>query len=62
VSRAYWACVGLMVVGLVLFLVGANYYNAVVGFAGEYVFIFGIIAALAVYVYSELKKTRDQKP
>jgi membrane-bound ClpP family serine protease len=58
-SRAYWACVGLMVVGLVLFLVGANYYNAAVGFAGEYVFIFGIIAALAVYVYSELKKTRN---
>ena len=61
-SRAYWACVGLMVVGLVLFLVGANYYNAAVGFAGEFVFIFGIVAALVVYIYNELKKTRNQKP
>ena len=60
-SRAYWACVGLMVVGFVLFLYGANYYNAAVGFAGEFVFIFGIVAALVVYIYSELKKTRNQK-
>ena len=61
-SRAYWACIGLMVVGLVLFLYGANYYNAAVGWAGEYVFIFGIIAVLIVYVYGELKKTGSQKP
>ena len=61
-SRAYWACVGLMVVGLVLFLYGANYYNVAVGWAGEYVFIFGIVAALVVYIYGELKKPRHQKP
>ena len=60
-SRAYWACVGLMIAGLVLFLYGANYYNAAVGFAGEFVFIFGIVAALVVYIYNELKKTRNQK-
>ena len=61
-SWAYWACVGLMFVGFVLFLYGANYYNAAVGWAGEFVFIFGIIAALVVYVYGELKKTGNQKP
>ena len=61
-SMAYWACIGLMVLGFVLFLYGANYYNAAVGFAGEFVFIFGIVAALVVYIYSELKKTRNQKP
>ncbi len=61
-SRAYWACVGLMALGFVLFLYGANYYNAAVGLAGEFVFIFGIVAALAVYIYSELKKTGDQNP
>ena len=61
-SRAYWACVGLMVVGFVLFLYGANYYNTAVGWAGVYFFIFGIVAALVVYIYSELKKPRNQKP
>ena len=60
-SRAYWACVGLMFVGFVLFLYGANYYNAAVGWAGVYFFIFGIVAALVVYIYNELKKTRNQK-
>ena len=61
-SRAYWACVGLMIVGFVLFLYGANYYDAAVGFAGEFVFIFGIVVALVFYVYGELNKTRNQKP
>ena len=61
-SRAYWACLGLMVVGVVLFLYGANYYNAAVGWAGESVFVFGIIAALVVYIYGELKKPGNQKP
>ena len=60
-SRAYWACVGLMVVGFVLFLYGANYYDTAVGWAGEFVFVFGIVAALVVYIYNELKKTRNQK-
>ena len=60
-SMAYWACIGLMALGFVLFLYGANYYNAAVGFAGEFVFIFGIVAALVVYIYNELKKTRNQK-
>ena len=61
-SGAYWACAGLMVVGFVLFLYGANYYDATVGFAGAFVFVFGIVAALVVYIYSELKKPRNQKP
>ena len=61
-SRAYWACVGLIVVGFVPFLYGANYYNAAVGWAGVYLFIFGIIAVLVVYIYGELKKPGDQKP
>ena len=61
-SWAYWACVGLMVLGFILFLYGANYYNAAVGWAGEYVFILGIVAALVIYVYGELKKTGHQNP
>jgi membrane-bound ClpP family serine protease len=49
-----------MIVGFLLFLYGANYYTAVVGWAGVYVFIFGVIAALAVYIYRELKKKGNQ--
>jgi membrane-bound ClpP family serine protease len=59
-SREYWTCLGLMIVGFLLFLYGANYYNAVVGWAGVYVFIFGVIAALAVYICRELKKKGNQ--
>ena len=61
-SRAYWACIGLMILGFVLFLYGANHYDATAGWAGEYIFVLGIIAALVVYIYHELTKTRNQKP
>jgi membrane-bound ClpP family serine protease len=58
-----WLCVALIIVGSVLFLVGANTYNAIVGWAGVYMFIGGILIYLVFYVYAELKKREPaQKP
>jgi hypothetical protein len=39
-----------------LFLYGANIYNAVVGYTGIYLFIGAIIAYLVIYIYKELTK------
>jgi membrane-bound ClpP family serine protease len=58
-----WACLGLIVLGVVLFLYGANYYDATVGWAGVYLFTLGIVVIIAVYVYGELtKKAKVRNP
>jgi membrane-bound ClpP family serine protease len=51
-----WACIGIIVLGVVLFLYGANYYDATVGWAGVYLVIIGLIAMLVLYIYGELTK------
>jgi divalent metal cation (Fe/Co/Zn/Cd) transporter len=58
-----WACLGVVVIGIVLFLYGANYYDAIVGWIGVYLFVGGIVAFLAIYIYNELtKKPEPQNP
>jgi len=57
-----WACVGVMVLGFVLFLYGANYYDAVIGYAGIFLFLAGVIGLLAIYIYRELTKKAPQNP
>ena len=48
------------ILGFVLFLYGAKYYDAVVGYAGIYLFIGTIAAYLIIYIYKELtKKTAE---
>jgi hypothetical protein len=51
-----WVCLGIIVLGVVLFLYGANYYDATVGWAGVYLVIIGILAILVLYIYGELTK------
>ena len=51
-----WACLGIIVLGVVLFLYGANYYEATVGWSGVFLFIVGLLAFLVRYIYSELTK------
>lgn len=49
--------------GVVLFLYGANFYDAVIGWIGVYLFFGGIIAFLVLYIYAELtKKEEVQNP
>ena len=58
-----WACLGLFILGFLLFLVGANIYNAIVGYLGIYLFIGAIAAYLIIYVFKELtKKVPIQNP
>jgi hypothetical protein len=58
-----WACLGVFVVGFLLFLYGANTYNGAIGYTGIYLFAGSIIAYLIIYVYKELtKKPTAQKP
>ncbi|MGA2385951.1 MAG: hypothetical protein ABSG33_05420 [Candidatus Bathyarchaeia archaeon] len=51
-----WACLGAFIIGFLLFIVGANIYNAIVGYTGLYVFIGAIVAYIAIYTYKELTK------
>jgi membrane-bound ClpP family serine protease len=51
-----WVCLGIIVLGFVLFLYGANYFDATIGWAGVYLFIIGILAILILYIYGELTK------
>jgi membrane-bound ClpP family serine protease len=58
VSWTNWACLGLVIVGVVLFLVGANYYEATVGWTGVFLVIGGVLALLILYIYAELTKKK----
>jgi hypothetical protein len=56
------ACLGIIVLGAVLFLYGANFYDATVGWVGVYLFFGGILVFLVLYVYGEwAKRARVQK-
>lgn len=53
-SRIDWICLALILLGIILFLYGANYYNTVVGWVGVVLFVGGIIAIIAFYIYNWL--------
>jgi hypothetical protein len=56
-------CLGIVVLGFVLFLYGANFFDAVVGWVGVYLIIGGILVFLLFYIYNELtKKVEVQNP
>ena len=62
-SRFDLACLGIVILGFVLFLHGANFFNAVSGWVGVYLIIGGILVFLLFYIYNELKKKVEiQKP
>ena len=58
-----WACLGSVILGLVLVLYGANFYDAVIGWVGVYLFFGGILVFLGLYIYRELtSKEEAQNP
>jgi hypothetical protein len=62
-SRIDWACLAAVILGFVLFLYGANEFNAVVGWIGVSFFFGGILFFLVRYIYAELtKKEEVQNP
>ena len=60
VSREDWACLALIVLGIILFLYGANYYDAFVGYFGIFLFVGGLIALIALYIYNWLTKPNPE--
>ena len=61
------ACLVVVILGVFLFLYGANYYNNVAGWSGVYLFFGGIIAYVVLRVFShpakgEAKSAPVQKP
>ena len=62
-SWTNWVCLGVILLGVVLVLYGANFYDALVGWVGVYLFLGGILALVVFYIYGELtKKTEVQNP
>ena len=57
-SREDWACVGLMIFGILLFLYGANYYSNFVGWTGVFLFVGGFLALIALYIYNTLTRSK----
>jgi membrane-bound ClpP family serine protease len=51
-----WSVLAVFIAGFLLFLYGANTYNALVGYCGIYLFIGSIAAYLIIYIYKELSK------
>ena len=52
-------CLCLIVIGVVLFVYGSNYYDAFVGWFGVYLVFGGIFAEIILKVYETLRKKGD---
>jgi hypothetical protein len=61
-SRADWVFFALIVLGAILFLIGANYWNDVVGWLGVFLFTGSIVVWVLVWVYGSLKSRHAPKP
>jgi drug/metabolite transporter (DMT)-like permease len=57
-----WICIISIILGIILFLYGANYYDQTTGWAGVILFIGGIVAIVLLYVYSALNKKEKEPP
>jgi drug/metabolite transporter (DMT)-like permease len=61
-SRADWVFFALIVLGVIFFLIGANYWNEVVGWLGVFLITGSIVAWILLYVYGSLESRRTPKP
>ncbi len=57
-----WTLFGVFVIGFLLFLYGANTYNAAVGYTGVYLFLGSIATYLIIYIYKEITKKPTSIP
>lgn len=56
-------CASVIVIGAILFLYGANYYNGLIGWTGFSLIIGGFFAGIVFKVYDRVrKKNISQKP
>ena len=52
-------CLCTVIVGLVLFLYGAHYFDALIGWSGVYVVIAGLFVEIVLTILESLKKKED---
>lgn len=55
-----WACLGAVIAGFILFVLGANYYDAVIGWTGVFIGIAAVATFIVIHVYKEA--TKEQPP
>jgi drug/metabolite transporter (DMT)-like permease len=55
-----WICVLAILLGVILTLYGANYYNDIIGWFGVFLFAGGIVALILFYVYGILARPKPQ--
>jgi FtsH-binding integral membrane protein len=56
-------CFLVVILGIILFLYGANAYNNIVGWAGVYLFCGGILAYVILKIFEHpVQKSSDQNP
>jgi len=55
-SKIDWVLVAVFITGFLLFLYGANVYNAIAGYGGIYMCVGSIAAYIIVFIYHELTK------
>lgn len=60
-SREDWACLVLILLGIVFFLVGANIYNSLIGWFGVFLFVGGFLALIGLYIYNSVVKRKVTK-
>lgn len=53
------ACLCVIIVGVVLFLYGSNYYNAEIGWSGVYLIVAGFFAQIILKVYENVRKKSE---
>ena len=58
-SKSDSVCLLLIIMGLALFLYGANMFNAVVGWIGVCFILGGILVFLILYIYREWTKEKE---
>ena len=61
VSQKDWGCGGLILLGIILFLYGANYYDNLLGWLGVFFLVGGILGLILLYVYRILNKSEVPK-
>jgi multisubunit Na+/H+ antiporter MnhB subunit len=61
-SAFKWFLVIVFIIGVVLFLYGANYYDPIVGWVGVAVAAAGLVGFLVLYIYDEFgNRSNSQK-
>ena len=59
-SREDWICIVLMILGITLFLYGANYYSNTVGWTGVFLFVAGVFGFIAAAAYKSISKKEPE--